>query len=90
MNFFKNAYSYIKRNVQKVAAAAVAVVGGSAVMAPTAAHADLATDMGTIQTAATTGISTIGTSQAAVIASVFGLILLAVGFGWIASSLKRR
>jgi len=90
MNFFKGCVSFIKTNFQKVAAAAVVVVGGSAIIAPTAAHADLATDLGTIKTAATDGIALVSTSQATVIAAVFGLILLAVGFKWIVSSLKGR
>ena len=54
------------------------------------ANADLSTDMGTITTAATDGISTISSSQATVIAAVFGLVLLAVGARWMFGSIKSR
>lgn len=54
------------------------------------ANADLSTDMGTITTAATDGISTISSSQATVIAAVFSLVLLAVGAKWMFGSIKSR
>lgn len=54
------------------------------------AFADLATDLGTVTTAATDGVSAVSSSQATVIASVFGLVLLAVGAKWIFGSIKAR
>jgi hypothetical protein len=65
-------------------------VGTAVLVGSTPAKADLATDLGTITTAATDGVSTVGTSQATVIVSVFGLVLLSVGAGWLFRSLKSR
>lgn len=61
-----------------------------AVIGAVNAHADLKTDMATITKAATDGVTTVSTSQATVIAAVFGLILLAVGARWIFGSIKAR
>ena len=69
---------------------AKALALGASIIGASSAHADLATDMGTITTAATSGIDTVSTSQATVIAAVFGLILLAVGAKWIFGSIKAR
>jgi len=56
----------------------------------TPAKADLSTDLATVTTAATDGVASVSTSQATVIASVFGLVLLAVGAKWIFGSIKSR
>jgi len=56
----------------------------------TSAFADLSADLATVTTAATTGIASVSSSQATVIAAVFGLILLAVGAKWIFSSVRSR
>ena len=54
------------------------------------AFADLLTNLETIEDEATGTITIIQTSNATVIASVFGLVLLAVGAKWIFGSIKSR
>ena len=65
-------------------------IGTGLSLGATAAMADLATDLATVTTAATDGVASVSTSQATVIASVFGLVLLAVGAKWIFGSIKSR
>jgi len=56
----------------------------------TPAKADLATTLGTVETAATAGVDTVSTSVANVYISVFGLILLGVGIAWLFGAIKKR
>ena len=67
-------------------------VGASlgALLSGTPAKADLATTLGTVETAATAGVDTVSTSVANVYISVFGLILLGVGIGWLFGAIKKR
>ena len=97
-NFINKGVAIVKGAVSKTVdfcveqkdKALVALGLGATVGVSTPAKADLATDLGTVTTAATTGLSTVSSSQATVIAAVFGLVLLAVGAKWIFGSIKAR
>ncbi len=92
MNFFRKVVCLGKSMIAKVqsgyvaAAAAVGIALGGAVPA----HADLATDLGAVTTTATTGLATVSTNQVSIMQAVFGLIIFAIGFGWLVSSMRKK
>jgi len=99
MDILKQGFNSIKGATSKVVdfvveqkdkALGLMGLGALSTVGATSAHADLTTDLGTVTTAATDGIGLVSTSQATVIAAVFGLVLLAVGAKWIFGSIKAR
>ncbi len=98
-NVVKGAVSNAVDSVKKVgevilqtSTKAYIAVGASvgALFSGTPAHADLATTLKTVETAATTGIDTVTVSVATVYVSVFGLVILGAGIAWLFSAVKKR
>ena len=84
-----------KKGASKVKEAGIktAVAIGSAVgltFGATPAKADFTTDIATLETQITTALSSLSGTQVAVMGSVFGLIALAIGFGWIVKTSKAK
>lgn len=95
MKFFTSIVSMGRKCVASIKEAGIktAVAVGSAVgltVGATPAKADFATDIASLQTQITTAISSLSGTQVAVMGSVFGLICLAIGFGWIVKTAKAK